>query len=135
VLISGGLLAAEYYKSSGKDVDIVWGNESKVILPNGSKTVPYGTSNDLIRILEVSYNKAADPLNKVTMNHWLSFSLILDSEMPKSIEYLDKTLGPLTYLVGESLSVSDLAVFAVLHGKYYCTMLEIITLINVQCYI
>lgn len=52
------------------------------------------------------------------MNHWLSFSLILDEEIPKSVEYLDKILGPLTYLVGESLTVSDLAVFSVLYGKY-----------------
>lgn len=52
------------------------------------------------------------------MNHWLSFSLILEEDLSKSLEYLDKILGPLTYLVGESLSVSDLAVFSVLYGKW-----------------
>lgn len=111
------MLAVEYYKASKKDVEVVWGSESTVTLSNSKKPVPYGTSNDLIRILENSFNKSAEPLQKVTMNHWLSFSLILDDEIPKSIEYLDKTLGPLTYLVGESLSVSDLAVFSVLFGK------------------
>lgn len=50
------------------------------------------------------------------MNHWLSFSLVLNEDICQSVEYLDKILGPLTYLVGESISVSDLAVFSVLHG-------------------
>lgn len=107
----------ELYRSLSKSIEVVWGSESSVTLPNSSKSVPYGTSNDLIRILENAFNKSAGPLQKVTMNHWLSFSLILDNDILKSIEYLDKTLGALTYLVGESLSVSDLAVFSVLHGK------------------
>ncbi|KAJ2942067.1 hypothetical protein O0L34_g10984 [Tuta absoluta] len=111
----GGLLAVQLYKAQGKSIEVAWGSESTVKLPNAAKPVPYGTSNDLIRIIENAFNKAAGPLQKVTMNHWLSFSLILDDEIPKSVDYLDKTLGPLTYLVGESLSVSDLAVFSVLH--------------------
>ncbi|CAH2045899.1 unnamed protein product, partial [Iphiclides podalirius] len=111
----GGLLAAELYRSSGKNLEIIWGNESKVILPNTSKAVPYGTSNDLIRILENEFNKSAGPLQKVTMNHWLSFSLVLNEDILQSVEYLDKILGPLTYLVGETMSVSDLAVFSVLY--------------------
>uniref|UniRef100_A0A2H1WFZ5 Bifunctional glutamate/proline--tRNA ligase n=2 Tax=Spodoptera frugiperda TaxID=7108 RepID=A0A2H1WFZ5_SPOFR len=113
----GGLLAVEFYKSSAKQVEVTWDGDSYVVLPNSSKKVPYATSNDLIRILENAFNKAAEPLQRVTMNHWLSFSLILEDEIPKSIDYLDKTLGPLTYLVGESLSVSDLAVFSVLYGS------------------
>lgn len=115
--ISGGLLAVEFYRSSAKNVDIVWGNESSVTLLNSPKPVPYGTSNDLIRILENNFNKSVGPLERVTMNHWLSLSLILIEEMPKSLEYLDKTLGPITYLHGEALSVSDLAVFSALYGK------------------
>lgn len=100
------------------NVEVVWCGESSVTLPNTKKALPYGTSNDLIRILENAFNKSVGPLQRVTMNHWLSFSLILDEEIPKSVEYLDKILGPLTYLVGESLTVSDLAVFSVLYGKY-----------------
>lgn len=107
----------EYYKLSKKDVQLVWADESVVTLPNSKKPQPYGTSNDLIRILENAFNKSAEPLQKLSLNHWLSLSLVLEDEAPKSLEYLDKTLGPLTYLVGESLSVADLAVFAVLHGK------------------
>ncbi|KAJ8713866.1 hypothetical protein PYW08_007486 [Mythimna loreyi] len=111
----GGLLALEFYRSSAKDIQVAWGSESSVVLPNSPKPVPYVTSNDLIRILENAFNKSSQPLQKVTMNHWLSFSLVLEDEIPKSIEYLDTTLGPITYLVGESLSVSDLAVFSVLY--------------------
>lgn len=108
----------ELYRSIPKGIEVSWGTEASVTLPSATKAVPYGTSNDLIRIIENAFNKSAGPLQRVTMNHWLSFSLILDDEIPKSIEYLDKTLGPLTYLVGESLSVSDLAVFSVLYGKF-----------------
>ncbi|KAM3962485.1 glutamyl-prolyl-tRNA synthetase [Aphomia sociella] len=111
----GGLLAMSVYRSLGNTIEISWGNESTVTLPKTTKPVPYGTSNDLIRIIENSFNKSAGPLQKVTMNHWLSFSLILEDEFSKSVDYLEKTLGPLTYLVGESLSVSDLAVFSILH--------------------
>ncbi|XP_075982844.1 glutamyl-prolyl-tRNA synthetase isoform X3 [Anticarsia gemmatalis] len=116
----GGLLAAEFYRSSAKEVNIAWGGESSVVLPNSSKSVPYATSNDLIRILENAFNNSVEPLQKLTMNHWLSFSLTLEDDIPKSIQYLDQTLGPITYLVGETLSVSDLAVFSVLHvsGKF-----------------
>ncbi|CAG9565341.1 unnamed protein product [Danaus chrysippus] len=113
----GGLLAVEFYRSSAKNVDVVWGNESSVTIQNSSKPVPYGTSNDLIRILENNFNKSVGPLERVTMNHWLSLSLILNEEMPKSLEYLDKTLGPITYLHGETLSVSDLAVFSALYAS------------------
>ncbi|CAG4984607.1 unnamed protein product [Colias eurytheme] len=113
----GGLLAVELYRSSAGNVEVVWNGESSITLPNSSKSLPYGTSNDLIRILENTFNKSAGPLQRVTMNHWLSFSLILDEEIPKSLDYLEKTLGPLTYLVGESLSVSDLAVFSVLYAS------------------
>ncbi|XP_063831519.1 bifunctional glutamate/proline--tRNA ligase [Ostrinia nubilalis] len=110
----GGLLAVELFRCSGQTIEVVWGNDSTVTLPK-AKPMPYGTSNDLIRILVNAYVKKADGLQAVTMNHWLTFSLTLEDEIPKSIEYLDKTLGPLTYLVGESLTVSDLAVFAALH--------------------
>lgn len=109
----------ELYRSSAGDVEIIWGAESTITLPKSTKTLSYGTSNDLIRILENAFNKSVGPLQRVTMNHWLSFSLILEEEIPQSLDYLDKILGPLTYLVGESLSVSDLAVFSVLYGKIH----------------
>ncbi|XP_045776544.1 bifunctional glutamate/proline--tRNA ligase isoform X3 [Maniola jurtina] len=129
----GGLLAAELYRSLVKNVEIVWSGESSVALPNSKKSVPYGTSNDLIRILENAFNKMDGPLQRLTMNHWLSFSLILEEDLQKSLEYLDKILGPLTYLVGESLSVSDLAVFSVLYASTkYKEILESHSLNNVQ---
>lgn len=108
----------EFYKSSKREIELVWGSESSVTLPNSKKPVPYGSSNDLVRILENNFNKSSDGLQKVMMNHWLSFSLVLEDEIPKSVEYLDKTLGPVTYLVGETLSVADLAVFSTLYGKF-----------------
>ncbi|XP_068619443.1 bifunctional glutamate/proline--tRNA ligase [Battus philenor] len=119
----GGLLAAEHYRSATKNLEIIWGTESYIVLPNSSKSVQYGTSNDLIRLLENAFNKSAGPLQKVTMNHWLSFSLVLNEDMVQSIEYLNKILGPLTYLVGETISVSDLAVFSVLYSS--CKFKEI----------
>ncbi|XP_039757717.1 bifunctional glutamate/proline--tRNA ligase isoform X3 [Pararge aegeria] len=129
----GGLLAAELYKTLVKDVELVWSGESSITLPNSAKPVPYGTSNDLIRIIENAFNKSAGPLQRLTMNHWLSFSLILEEDLTKSLEYLDKILGPLTYLVGETLSVSDLAVFSILYAStQFKKVLKTISLNNVQ---
>lgn len=112
-------MALEMYKSSKKNIEIFWGGEPLVTLPGSKKTIPYGTSNDLIRIIENEYNKSSEPLQKLTMNHWLSFSLVMEDNMPKCLEYLDKTLGPVTYLVGESLTVSDLAVYSAIYGKFH----------------
>nr|XP_026500384.1 bifunctional glutamate/proline--tRNA ligase [Vanessa tameamea] len=114
----GGVLAAEFYKAAGKQIDIEWGNVSFVkfeIDSNSTKTIQYATSNDLIRILESIFNKSSDPLEKVTLNQWLSFGLVVEDEIPKSLFYLNKILGPQTYLVGESLTLADLSIFSVLY--------------------
>lgn len=116
MVFSGGFLGAELYRSLKKDVEITWDTESTVTLPKALKPIRYETSIDLIRILERTFNENSDSIKKLTMNHWLTFSLSLEDDMPKSVDYLDKTLGPLTYLVGESLSAADLAIFSVLHG-------------------
>lgn len=112
----GGILAAEFYKSLQKPVDIIWGSESTIVLTNGSSPIPYEGSNDLIRILERSFN-IGNPAQNLVMNHWLTFCLNLESDMSNAVNYLNVVLGPSTYLIDSSLSVADLAVFAIFHAS------------------
>ncbi|XP_050354067.1 bifunctional glutamate/proline--tRNA ligase [Nymphalis io] len=115
----GGVLAAEFFKAAGKKIDIEWGTVSFVKYEredsNFTKSILFSTSNDLIRMLDSAFNKSTDPVQKVTLNHWLSFSLVIEDDIPKSIIYLDRILGPQTYLVGESLTLADLSIFSVLY--------------------
>ena len=50
----------------------------------------------------------------IQVDHWLNFSwgqLACSSSFNAAIQYLNKVLGPVTYLVGGSLTVADFAVW------------------------
>lgn len=64
------------------------------------------------------YGTAA--LEKTEVDHWLTFSmgpLASKGEFLEAIQYLNKVLGPLTFLVGKRLTIADLVVFSALYGK------------------
>jgi len=53
----------------------------------------------------------------------LTFSfgpLLCDKEFEEAVLYLNKILGPITYLVGSKLTIADFAVFGTLYCKYMC---------------
>lgn len=53
------------------------------------------------------------------MDHWLSFSsgpLTCASDFNDAVAYLDRVLGPATYLVGDNLTAADFAVWGALRG-------------------
>ncbi|KAL4237700.1 hypothetical protein ACF0H5_002415 [Mactra antiquata] len=68
-------------------------------------------------------------LERTEVDHWLSFAwsyLGCSSSFNDSVGYLDGVLGPVTYLVGTSLTVADFAVWEVLHlSLSWHTMLAI----------
>jgi bifunctional glutamyl/prolyl-tRNA synthetase len=86
----------------------------------GNNTLSCVTNNDLLRALarEASsyqlYGKT--PIERTQIDHWLTYCLNEDVE--GSIEYLNKSLAPLTYLVANKLTIADLAVFNELYAKY-----------------
>jgi glutathione S-transferase len=54
------------------------------------------------------------------IDHWLTFSfgpLLCAKEFQEAILYLNKILGPITYLVGSKLTIADFAVFGTLYRK------------------
>lgn len=59
-------------------------------------------------------------LEKTEVDHWLTFSigpLAANGEFPNAVQYLNKVLGPRTFLVGRRLTIADLVVFSALYGR------------------
>ena len=59
-------------------------------------------------------------MNLLQVDHWLSFAygdLSCASDVKAGLDYLDQVLGPVTYLVGSSLTLADLAVWECLYSK------------------
>jgi len=58
-------------------------------------------------------------LNQV--DHWLEFSnlnLGCPARFSDALQYLNQSLGPVTYLVGHSATIADFAVWSSLRGMY-----------------
>ena len=56
----------------------------------------------------------------IQVDHWLTFAsgqLSCATEVNAALSYLDEVLGPVTYLVGSSLTLADFAVWDALLGK------------------
>ena len=54
------------------------------------------------------------------VDHWLEFSttrLSCASDFSDALQYLDQVLGPVTYLVGHSVTLADCSVWATLRGR------------------
>lgn len=98
-------------------MEITWGEETVV------DGIVCETGSDVARIVA---RNLAEPqlygttaLEKTEVDHWLTFSvgpLAANGEFPGAIQYLNKILGPLTFLVGKRLTVADLVLFSALYG-------------------
>ena len=58
------------------------------------------------------------------IDHWLTFTLGSLSNHPggdfkKALEYMESVLAPITFLVGESISIADYVVFGTLYSSGY----------------
>ncbi|CAH0551913.1 unnamed protein product [Brassicogethes aeneus] len=112
----GGIITAEYVKVQlKKPLNLSWGEESMF------ENVKCRTGNDVSRAIARSlcqdlYGSAALELTNV--DHWLTFAIgsINSSEgFQKGLNILNASLGPVTYLANDKLSIADFAVFATLH--------------------
>lgn len=58
------------------------------------------------------------PIERTQIDHWLTFALTSSSDIKTTLTYLDKCLGPITYLVSNNLTIADLALFNEIYTKY-----------------
>ncbi|XP_056342212.1 bifunctional glutamate/proline--tRNA ligase isoform X4 [Oenanthe melanoleuca] len=116
----GALLTVEHVKN---DVDISV-QEGKETILSVSEQVSFTDVNSIARYLARVAASAglygSNLLEHTEIDHWLEFSatkLSTASQFPSAIQELNHCLSLRTYLVGNSLSLADLCVWAVLKGN------------------
>ncbi|XP_050085553.1 bifunctional glutamate/proline--tRNA ligase [Anopheles aquasalis] len=115
----GGLIAAELLQPSNP-VEVSWGNEISIKFANHSLVCI--TNNDVLRALArlaPAYRLYGEtPIERTQIDHWLTYTLSMEKDPSDELKYLNKCLGPLTYLVANHLTIADLAVFNELYARY-----------------
>lgn len=102
-------------------VDIVWGNETSLLYPDGRSLVCY-SNNDVLRALARAapeynlYGQTA--IERTQIDHWLSFSLTCEDDISWAMGFLEKSIAPVTYLVANKLTIADFALFNEMHSRY-----------------
>ncbi|KAM4903962.1 bifunctional glutamate/proline--tRNA ligase [Sylvia borin] len=116
----GALLTVEHVKN---DVEISV-QEGKETILSVSEQVSFTDVNSIARYLARVATSAglygSNLLEHTEIDHWLEFSatkLSTSSQFPSAIQELNHCLSLRTYLVGNSLSLADLCVWAVLKGN------------------
>ncbi|XP_019372022.1 PREDICTED: bifunctional glutamate/proline--tRNA ligase [Gavialis gangeticus] len=116
----GALLTVEHMKN---DVEILV-EEGKETVLRISDHVTFTDANSIARYLARVATSAglygSNILEHTEIDHWLEFSatkLSAPSEFPSAIHELNHCLSLRTYLVGNSVSLADLCVWAVLKGS------------------
>ncbi|XP_066034335.1 bifunctional glutamate/proline--tRNA ligase isoform X3 [Chamaea fasciata] len=116
----GALLTVEHVKN---DVEISV-QEGKETILSVSEQVSFTDVNSIARYLARVAASAglygSNLLEHTEIDHWLEFSamkLSTASQFPSAIQELNHCLSLRTYLVGNSLSLADLCVWAVLKGN------------------
>lgn len=108
--------AIELVKST-HPISAEWGQES-VISFNDSKFT-YSTENEILRVVArvaTKYQLYGNvPIEQTLVDQWLNFSQTIDNDAQKSLNHLQKCLAGQTYLVGNGLTIADLAVFSQLY--------------------
>lgn len=120
--VSGALLTASYVKKQ-VDVTVEWGKDNILqIAPNVSIDSNAGISRYLARVASDFKAYGSNLVEETEVDHWISFSLgplSCTQEFAASVEYLDHVLGPVTYLVGNQITIADLIVWGTLLCKNF----------------
>ena len=115
------LLTAEYLVKAGKPISIEVGNNTALVVDkNTSFTGNYSICRCLVRSFPELGLQGNTAVQKTEVDHWLLFAqgrLSCSNDFASAIAYLNSILGPITYLVGHSLTVADFAVWECLHGN------------------
>ncbi|XP_053667644.1 bifunctional glutamate/proline--tRNA ligase [Anopheles marshallii] len=115
----GGLIATELLRPA-YPIEVRWGNETSISY--STRTLACITNNDVLRALArvaPSFRLyGATPIERTQIDHWLTYTLSVEKNLSDELKYLNKCLGPLTYLVANHLTIADLAVFNELYVRY-----------------
>ncbi|XP_058813875.1 bifunctional glutamate/proline--tRNA ligase [Topomyia yanbarensis] len=115
----GGLIVAELIKSTNP-IEIGWGNETSITFSN--RTLACVTNNDVLRSLARDAPKyelyGKTPIERTQIDHWLTYTLSVEKDPADELKYLNKCLGPLTFLVANHLTIADLAVYNEMFNSY-----------------
>uniref|UniRef100_A0A673WS78 Bifunctional glutamate/proline--tRNA ligase n=1 Tax=Salmo trutta TaxID=8032 RepID=A0A673WS78_SALTR len=117
----GALLAAEHVKGS-VNLSVDEGKDNKLRV---SESVQFSDVNSitryLARVTPTLSLYGSNMLEQTEVDHWLEFSarrVCGQSGLATALEELDKALVLRTFLVGHSLTLADLCVWAALKGSY-----------------
>ena len=117
----GAIIMAQLAK---KDIKITWNNTSTTEL-NVGEGVILRTCSSIARYLartgDLMDLYGGDNLESNTeIDHWLTFSigpLGNHGEFKNALNYLDGVLAPITFLVGDSITIADHVVFGTLFAS------------------
>lgn len=103
-------------------VPVEWAQETVITFQGTDSKIPYNSESDILRTVARYAPKyqlyGASPIEQSQIDHWLTFSVTISSDLPKALTYLQKCLGPLTFLVANRLTIADLAVYSELHRNF-----------------
>lgn len=109
------MAAIELVKSTNP-IAIEWGKESTISFGNDVPKFVYNSENDILRLIGRVAGKhklyGSNPVEQTQIDQWLAFSLTIGNDLSKSLAYLDKCLGALTFLVTNNITIADLAVYS-----------------------
>lgn len=103
-------------------MEIVWSKEETSLQFPDNRLLVCHSNNDVLRALARAapdyklYGETA--IERTQIDHWLSFSLTCEDDISWALSFLDKSIGPVTYLVANKLTIADFALFNEMHSRY-----------------
>lgn len=98
-----------------------WGAEEAIVFNNNNK-FNYNSENDILRFVASVATKhqlcGTSAVEQTQIDQWLTTSLTLEADLSNTLNYLQKSLSALTFLVANRLTIADLAVFSKLHKNF-----------------
>lgn len=101
-------------------VTIEWATSNAIYLNGDNKKAPFATTNDMLRLIARHAIKlelyGISDIEASWVDHWLTFCQSFRLDVKANLEYMDKMLAPLTFLVGNQITIADLALFDMVQG-------------------
>lgn len=117
----GALITAAYVKPAVL-VNVDWNNNTCLLLDGGKS---FGSSalisRYLARVVPDGHLYGASVLERTEVDHWIEFASArltrADAGFVQALGCLDKALCSVTYLVGQAVTLADIAVWEALYGN------------------